>query len=132
MHWWKQLQQRFTDPHIQFSNDISKDMEIPIDVFTTVIENLLDNARSKRMREPELKIVVQLSNINKQLSLSVCDTGSVITEQIAQQLFKEVVSSQDGFGIGLYQCYELAKNHGFDLRIEENRNEHVCFSLTST
>ena len=132
LHWWKQLQQRFTDPHIQFSNDISKDMEIPIDVFTTVIENLLDNARSKRMREPELKIVVQLSNINKQLSLSVCDTGSVITEQIAQQLFKEVVSSQDGFGIGLYQCYELAKNHGFDLRIEENRNEHVCFSLTST
>ncbi|MDX2507091.1 MAG: ATP-binding protein, partial [Gammaproteobacteria bacterium] len=98
----------------------------------TVIENLLDNARSKRMREPELKIVVQLSNINKQLCLSVCDMGSAITEQIAQQLFNEVVSSQDGFGIGLYQCNELAKNHDYKLSIEDNTTGHVCFSLTST
>ena len=105
-------------------------MEIPIDVFTTVIENLLDNARNKRSREPELEIVISLSNINEQLCLSVSDTGSAIPKQIAQQLFSEVVSSQDGFGIGLYQSYELAKNHGYELRIEHNTEGHVCFTLT--
>ena len=130
LHWWNQLQHRYTDRHIQFSTDMSKDMEIPIDVFTTVIENLLDNARNKCIREPELKIVVQLSNINEHLCLSVCDTGSVIAKQIAQRLFSEAVSSQDGFGIGLYQSYELAKNHGYELGIEDNVEGHVCFMLS--
>ncbi len=129
LQWWNQLQYRYTGRHIQFSTDISKDMQIPIDIFTTVIENLLDNARSKRSREPELKIAVQLSNTNEHLCLSVSDTGSAITTQIAQRLFNDVVSSQDGYGIGLYQSYELAKNHGFELSIEHNTEGQVCFSL---
>jgi signal transduction histidine kinase len=129
LHWWDQLQHRYAGRHIEFSTDLSKDMEIPIDVFTTVIENLLDNARSKRSREPELKIAVKLTNVNEKLHLSVTDTGSVINKQIAQQLFKEVVSSQDGFGIGLYQSYELAKNHGFELSVSENTDGSVCFTL---
>ncbi len=129
LHWWDQLQHRYAGRHIEFSTDLSKDMEIPIDVFTTVIENLLDNARSKRSREPELKIAVKLTNIDEKLHLSVTDTGSVINKQIAQQLFKEVVSSQDGFGIGLYQSYELAKNHGYDLVVSDNSEGHVCFVL---
>ncbi|NOQ70334.1 MAG: hypothetical protein GQ573_09520 [Gammaproteobacteria bacterium] len=129
LHWWDQLQHRYAGRHIEFSTDLSKDMEIPIDVFTTVIENLLDNARSKRSREPELKIAVKLTNVDEKLHLSVTDTGSVINKQIAQQLFKEVVSSQDGFGIGLYQSYELAKNHGFELSVSENTDGNVCFTL---
>ncbi len=129
LHWWEQLQHRYAGRHIEFSTDITKDTEIPIDVFTTVIENLLDNARSKRSREPELKIVVRLTNIDERLHLSVTDTGSAINKQIAQQLFKEVVSSQDGFGIGLYQSYELAKNNGFELSVSENTDGNVCFTL---
>jgi signal transduction histidine kinase len=129
LHWWDQLQHRYAGRHIEFSTDISNDIEIPIDVFTTVIENLLDNARSKRSREPELKIVVRLTNIDERLHLSVTDTGSAINKQIAQHLFKEVVSSQDGFGIGLYQSYELAKNNGFELSVSENTDGNVCFTL---
>ena len=129
LHWWGQLQHRYTDSHIQFSSEVSKDTEIPIEVFTTVIENLLDNARSKLIREPDLKIFVKLTNIDEKLHLSVIDTGSAINKQVAQQLFKEVVSSQDGYGIGLYQCYALAKNNGLELRIAENTSGHVCFTL---
>jgi signal transduction histidine kinase len=129
LQWWNQLQHRYTEGHLQFSIDINKDIEIPVDVFTTVIENLLDNARSKRSREPELKIVVRLANNNGQLCLSVCDTGSAIDSQIAEQLFKEVVSSHDGYGIGLYQCYELASNHGYELSVKDNIDGRVCFAL---
>lgn len=129
LQWWHQLQHRYNEPHIQFSTTINKDLEIPIDTFTTVIENLLENARNKRTREPDIEIAIQLASINEQLCLSVCDNGSAIDSQIAQQLFKEVVSSQDGYGIGLYQCYELAKNHGYELGIEENIKARVCFTL---
>jgi len=130
LHWWNQLQVRYTGRHIEFLIDTEKDMEIPVDILTTVIENLLDNARNKRIREPDLKIYVKLSIIDNQLQLSVTDTGSAIDQQINQQLFKEVVSSQDGFGIGLYQSYELAKNHGYELHVKDNTNGQVCFMLT--
>ena len=129
LHWWNQLQLRCTGRHIDFSSDVDEDHEIPIDIFTTVMENLLDNARSKRIREPKLNIHVKLTNTKNQLQLSVSDTGSAIKPEISQHLFKEVVSSQDGFGIGLYQSYELAKNHSYELAIAENTEGHVCFTL---
>ena len=132
LHWWSQLKQRYNGHNIEFTTDISEDMEIPVDVFTTVIENLLDNARSKLRREPELKISVRLTYTDEKLHLSVTDTGSAIDQHTATQLFKEVVSSQDGYGIGLYQCYELAKNNGYDLAIRNNTEGQVCFSLAST
>jgi len=129
LHWWNQLQARYTGRHIKFSTEINSDSEIPVDIFTTVIENLLDNARNKRIREPDLEIFVTISNIDNQLQLSVTDTGSAIDRQICQQLFKEVVSSQDGFGIGLYQCYELATNHGYKLSVQNNAAGQVRFTL---
>ena len=132
LQWWKQLQLRYTERHIVFSSQIDKDTEIPLNLFTTVIENLLDNARSKRIREPKLEILINLTNTDNQIRLSVTDTGSAISEQIKQQLFKEVVSSQDGFGIGLYQSYELAKNHGFILTVSNNTTNNVCFTLEQT
>jgi len=104
-------------------------MEIPVDIFTTVIENLLDNARNKRIREPNLKILVELSHTGNNIHLSVTDTGSAIDAQVYPHLFKEVVSSNDGFGIGLYQSYELAKNHGYELSIGNNTEGAVCFNL---
>ena len=130
LQWWNKLQLRYTDRHINFSSAVSKDSEIPLDIFTTVIENLLDNARSKRIREPKLEINVLLSDKNGRLQLSVSDTGSAIAPDIYPLLFKEVVSSQDGFGIGLYQSYELANNFGFKLNVSENTEGNVCFSLT--
>ena len=90
---------------------------------------MLDNARNKRIREPDLNIVVKLSNCDNRVQLSVIDTGSAIDSHIYPQLFNEVVSSQDGFGIGLYQSYELAKNHGFNLGVSENTDGNVCFTL---
>jgi len=43
-----------------------------------------------------------------------------------------VVSSNDGFGIGLYQSHELAKNHGYELSVERNTEGDVCFALRPT
>jgi len=128
--WWNQLQQHYSGRNIDFSSDIKKDVDIPVDVFNTVIENLLDNARAKRMREPQLKINVELSNNDSHLNLSVIDTGSAIEPHVQELLFKEVVSSHNGFGIGLYQSHELAKAHGYKLNVEDNTDGRVCFTLS--
>jgi signal transduction histidine kinase len=66
------------------------------------------------------------------MRLSVTDTGSAINPQVYPYLFNEVVSSNDGFGIGLYQSYELAKNHGYELSIGNNMEGVVCFNLEKT
>ncbi|MDT8282147.1 MAG: HAMP domain-containing sensor histidine kinase [Gammaproteobacteria bacterium] len=130
--WWNQLQLRYSDRHIEFSADIDNDIDIPVDVFITVVENLLDNARSKRIREPKLKILLELKKSNNNLQLTVTDTGSAIDPDVYPRLLNEIVSSHDGFGIGLYQSYQLARAHGFDLGIEKNHDGYVCFSLKST
>lgn len=130
LHWWHQLQLRYTDRNLTFSSNIVDDREINLDVFTTVVENLLDNARSKKLREPGIEIFVTLSIKDKQLTLSVTDTGSAIEPAVAEQLFKEVIASNDGFGIGLYQSYEMAKSHGYNLKIEDNSNGKVRFTLS--
>ncbi len=129
LHWWNQLQTRYTGRHIKFNSNIDEDREIPLDIFTTVIENLLDNARVKRIREPDLKINIQLTRKDKRLSLGVTDSGSEISSRIYPRLFKEAVSSNDGFGIGLYQSYELANNYGYELFVSENSKGKVCFTL---
>jgi len=129
-HWWNQLRQRYSGRHIEFISDIEVDTDVVIDVFTTVAENLLDNARSKRIREPRLGITVELSYRDAQLRLRVTDTGTAIDNSIADQLLNEVVPSHDGFGIGLYQSNELARDHGYTLEVVENRNGEVSFLLS--
>ncbi len=129
LRWWNQLQLRYTGRHIEFTTNIEEDIQIPLDVYTTVVENLLDNARNKRNRELELTITVLLSNADGNLILSVCDSGSAIPEHIHQQLLVEIIASNDGFGIGLHQSYELAKKHGYNLSVENNVEGRVCFVL---
>lgn len=128
IQWWNRLQLRYTGRHIDFISSVTQDVDIPLDIFTTVVENLLDNARSKRIREPDLEISVSLSD-DEALRLTVTDTGSAIKHVVKQALFNEVVSSQDGFGIGLYQSFELAKNHGYSLNVSDNQEGKVSFSL---
>ena len=58
--WWQEVQSKYAGRDINFSESIHTDPLIPIEVFNTVTENLLDNARSKRMMQPDLSITVTL------------------------------------------------------------------------
>jgi signal transduction histidine kinase len=88
---------------------------------------LIDNARNKRLREPD--ITVQVSLRLRPLSLSVCDSGSAIPAEVASRLLHTVVKSEDGFGIGLFQAARWAEQSGFRLLLQENREGRVCFEL---
>jgi sensor histidine kinase regulating citrate/malate metabolism len=102
-----------------------------MEVFNTVTENLLDNARSKRLIQPDLSITVILQADNSSIDLRVMDNGSPVPDQTAAQLFEEVLFSENGFGIGLYQSSQLARRAGYRLTLEHNNPGNVCFRLSN-
>jgi len=128
--WWQELQLRYSGREIIFTGNIETEREISQDTFNTVIENLLENARTKRIREPKITITAYINSNDEDLSIVVCDTGDAIPASISTNLFKEVITSNDGFGIGLYHSHQQASRAGFNLALSENLNGKVCFSVT--
>jgi signal transduction histidine kinase len=129
--WWHQFQSKYAGRDIDFSESIHTDSLIPLEVFNTVTENLLDNARSKKLVQPGLSISVVLQADNHGVNLRVFDSGAPVPEETRSQLFNEIIYSESGFGIGLYQSSQLAKRAGYELQLESNNVGNVCFCLSS-
>jgi len=130
-NWWNQLKIRYNGRNIEFIENINADPEIAVDAFDSIVENLLENARSKRILQPDIDITVQLQCKEKNIQLRVSDSGSAIDESIATTMFIEPLNSEDGFGIGLYQSNQQAKNLNLKLGLEDNTEGLVCFLLTT-
>jgi signal transduction histidine kinase len=129
--WWQDLKAKYAGRNIGFSESIDSETLIPVDVFNTVTENLLENARAKRQLQPELSITLILQSDAGIVHLSVVDNGKPVPEETLTKLFNEVIFSENGFGIGLYQSSQIAKRAGYELLLESNTQGNVCFSLTN-
>ena len=129
--WWDNLRARHHSRDIHFSASIMWNTNIPEDLFDNVIENLLANALNKRQREFGLSIQVALETSENQVSLSVCDNGSAIADDLEKELLSQPVPSHDGFGIGLYQAAKQSIHSGYRLRVSHNEPGMVCFELAS-
>lgn len=130
--WWSNLQARYTKLKVDFYNHIdAENVLVPEDLFDNVVENLLQNALMKRKREPDITIEVSLFIQQKQLELTVCDTGSAIPPNIARDLLTQPVPSRDGFGIGLYQAAKQIAHTGYTLQLSINEDGQVCFALSN-
>jgi signal transduction histidine kinase len=129
--WWLDLKAKYAGRCINFVETIDNDRLIPVDVFNTVTENLLDNARAKRQLQPELSITLGLKSDADKVHLSVIDNGAPIPKETLTKLFNEVIVSENGYGIGLYQSSQIAKRAGYKLQLESNKPGDVCFSLTN-
>ena len=131
--WWQQFKDRYTGRDITYSEILEHECQVPQDMLDSILENLLQNAREKRITEPDISIFVsmscKLSEGTPRVSLQVCDTGSAISSTIVQQLFHEPLQSESGFGIGLYQSFQQAERNGYSLRLSENTLGRVCFTL---
>ena len=128
--WWQAVQQREGEHnYLSFNSDIQHDVEIPEELFGSVLENLLNNAKKKQNNDARLQIVITLISTRTQLQLSVQDSGAAVPQQIARQLLNAPVKSRSGFGIGLYQAAKQANAHGFALILAENRDGRVRFEL---
>ncbi len=127
--WWRNLNNRYGRDAVNFHvDDANASAWLPQELFDSVADNLVQNALRKRLREPELRIRVDLLT-SPIISLTVCDTGGMAPEEVTEKLFHAPVSTHDGLGIGLYQASKQAAELGYRLRLRENREGYVCFEL---
>ena len=126
--WWDSLQIRYEGRHIEFV--MTGDDRVPIlrNLYDSVVENLLENARRKRLTRPDVNIKVTLDTLLHK-TLAVCDSGEAIPESIVAKLFTQPVGSEYGTGIGLYQAFRQAESAGFVLKLMTNHEGKVCFYL---
>lgn len=130
--WWGNLKARYRKSRIKFvCHNEAEAVLIPEDLFDNVAENLLQNALHKRQREPTLQIKMELYLYKQRVNFTVCDDGSAIPANIYHHLLTQPVTSQEGFGIGLYQAVKQLAHTGYELKIADNIEGHVCFELTS-
>ena len=130
--WWQDLKGRNHPPNITFQADINGSPLIPVELFDSVIDNLLENINSKSKIENDIEITVTLSAANDHVSMTICDTGSMIPEHLSRRLFLEPMESNNGLGIGLYQAARQAQMMGYSLGLKNNQSGRVCFELTNT
>jgi signal transduction histidine kinase len=126
--WWESLQQRYAHDNIFFSPvALDKTARLPAALFDSVADNLLQNALLKRQGESSL--VVRVTLAADASLLRVCDNGSVVREEIVNDLMRALVPSENGLGIGLYHAAKQAEGYGYELRLASNVAGQVCFEL---
>ncbi len=127
--WWRELKRRHQTVGIKYQENLQEDQLIPIDLFDSVTDNLLENAYNKMMNGTNVRVNVTLSCTDEEISLSVCDSGISIDETISRQLLKNPVKSDNGLGIGLYQAAKHAALFNYQLELLHNEPGRVCFEL---
>ncbi len=127
----EELRLRYGPQGVRFlTADPPPEARVPCQALAGIVDNLLGNALAKRMVEPDIEVDFALER-SQPLTLSVCDSGSAIGEDLAVRLLREPVLSGNGLGIGLYQSALLAQRSGWQLALAENRPGCVRFTLTS-
>ncbi len=125
--WIDHLETRYhNNQKLEFSRDIEANIPIPIDLFDSVVDNLIINALRKISCD---QINVRLHSNDDIILLSVCDNGEAIKPEIEADLFSQPVSSGSGMGIGLYQSSIMAGAFNFELELSQNETGKVCFNL---
>ena len=118
--------QHNANSRIHFHGDISNNITVPVDLFDSVTENLINNALKK---SPTTEVDLRLLSDNDIIVLSICDNGDAIESEIENTLFAQPVSSGSGMGIGLYQAAIMAHAFQFELELSQNERGRVCFNL---
>lgn len=127
--WWESLAQRYSTREVEFVlNGNVEALRLPAELFDSVAANLIENAFNKASAAGPLQVRVTLS-AERRGTLSVCDSGAAIPRHVASQLFEGAVSSNTGFGVGLYQSARLAAQSGYALTLDSNVAGRVCFTL---
>ena len=129
--WWGSLIQRYNARSIEFSLDGGiRDLKLPAELFDNVADNLIENAFKKSVDTRDLRVRVIFSATGRG-ALTVCDNGAAVPKSMAHQLFDGPVTSQTGFGVGLYQSSRLALDSGYQLELAANQPGMVSFVLSS-
>jgi signal transduction histidine kinase len=128
--WWHGFRLRNQGSGMTFHTDIRGDPRVPADLFDSVAENLVENIRTKRLVEPDIRSEARVVSDGERTWFEICDSGSGIAPERARELLRGPVGSDNGLGIGLYQAALQAERSGYRLTLESTEKGRVCFRLT--
>jgi signal transduction histidine kinase len=129
--WWAGLAQRYSGRGVQFQVDggPATDLRLPVELFDSVADNLIENALNKSASGGGLQVRVTFSAARGG-TLTVCDDGAAIESNVVAELFQAPVHSHTGLGVALYQAAKQASQLGYRLALAANEPGMVCFVLT--
>lgn len=129
--WWNGLVSRYAADWIDFAENesIAECDVVDPAMFSSIAENLLQNATEKRHSYPHLHVEVRVGAKQKGVWLEVADDGEAIPDVLAERLFTQRIPSENGLGIGLYHAARLAERGGYRMELAENRPGRVRFRL---
>lgn len=127
MIWWQALQTRYADRNIIFQCiDTMGEARLPIELFDSVADTLIENALYKAAQDAALQVTVALAAGPR---LSVVDDGAALAPALARNIFRAPVASDSGLGVGLFQAARYAEQTGYRLDLKQNRDGAVSFEL---
>ena len=125
--WIYQISETYAaESRVKIFSEIDNNLLLPVDLFNSVVENLISNALKKTSAN---RIEVRLLASSSMVVLSVCDDGEAVPGEIESILFEQPVSSGSGMGIGLYQATIMARALNHELELSQNEAGRVCFNL---
>ena len=127
--WWSDLKTRTNLENISWQEVLSGDTIIPVELFDSVVDNLLENIRGKIQIEKGISIRISLFSDTRNIVLTISDSGKAIPAEKVKQILKEPLQSNSGLGIGLYQAAKQAESQGYTLALKNNLDGNVCFEL---
>jgi two-component system sensor kinase FixL len=97
-------------------------------VLTNLVRNAIDAMIDSAIRSVS---IISVAEPPGYVTISVEDTGSGISETVAEQLFQPFVTSkQTGMGIGLSICRTIVEAHGGRIWFESGRDSGTVFRFT--
>ena len=134
----KQKNQQKVEIVYDFKNKEDIIVEADRDRLSQVIHNLLDNALKFTTTQNQQMIFVIIDKKKegkeeKEVIVSVKDTGEGISDKILPKLFTKFATSDPttGTGLGLYICKNIIEAHGGRIWAENNSDEKgAIFSFT--
>ena len=128
--WWEGLQKAYQIRGVEFQlGALAEGVLLPKDLFDSAADNMIQNALEKRKLDPSVRVRVTF-DIGDSVTLTVCDSGRPVIREVLAGLLRGPVTSETGYGIGLYQVGRQAELLGFNFRIAANEQGNVCFELS--
>ncbi len=131
------LQGTATEKQIVLSNIIEKQqVYADKDMFAVVIRNLTTNALKYTFTGGEVTLSSKLSD-NNMLVISVQDTGTGMTQEVQERLFKLAetkskrgTNNESGTGLGLVLCADFIRTNGGSIWFETQQGKGTTFFFT--